>query len=117
MFNIKAISMKKSIIKGKNQEILRYRDISRGLGHQRSAVQTNEGKKMECCPETEANVLVISRKRKNQQLTSATGKKNTALWGSRQDNEYSSLSLFKLSLTLGLSCMQACPQNLEGRTW
>lgn len=81
MFNIKAISMKKSIIKGKKQEILRYRDISSGLGHQRSAVQTNEGKKMECCPETETNVLVISWKRKNQQLTSATGKKKYSLVG------------------------------------
>lgn len=108
MFNIKAISMKKSTIKGKKQEVLRSRDISKGLGHQRCAVQTNEGRKMECCPETEANVLVLSWKRKNQQLTAATGKEiqplpPAAVWGGRQDKEYSSLSLSKLSLTFGLS--------------
>lgn len=64
--------MKKSIIKGKKQEILRYRDISSGLGPQRSAVQTNEGKKMECCPETEANVLVISVSYITEEKESAT---------------------------------------------
>lgn len=62
---------------------------------------------MECCPETEANVLVISWERKNQQLTAATGKEiqplpPAALLGGRQDNEYFSLSLFKPSLTFGL---------------